>query len=301
MLTLLNKRNLLNAGLVSLVAILAVIVWLEPGKKPALEPESLTDLAASRVQKIRIERREGKTIEIDRVDNKWLMREPVEAVANSFRIESLLRVTEYKSLGHNPVDGLDLAKYALDKPAVRLYLNDDIEMEFGESTPLDNRRYVRIGDTVHLIKDAAYYHLIGKWTSFLSQRLVEEGASIETLELPGLILHQHEGNWLPEPKPADYTADASTRLIQAWLTTQAIEVRPYNIRDLDEAAADQISIKLSGTDEQLHYYIVAREPDLILVRTDLGVAYHLPHSRGAELLALHNEPAPAAINLQTKP
>lgn len=301
MLTLLNKRTLLNLGLVSLALVLALVAWLEPGKKAAPEAENLTDLAASRVYKIRIERREGKTVEIDRVDGMWLMREPVKAVANSFRIESLLRVTEYKSLGHNPVDGLDLAKYALDKPAVRLFLNDDIEMEFGESTPLDNRRYVRLGDTVHLIKDAAYYHLIGKWTTFLSQRLIDEGLQIDTLELPGLILRKHEGNWLPEPKPENFSADASTRLIQNWQSTQAIEVRPYAVKDVDEANAESIRIRLSERDEPLHFYIVARQPDLILVRPDLGVAYHLPQSRGEDLLALHTEPAPVGIDLQSKP
>lgn len=285
---LMNKRNLLNLALLGTVAALALVAWLEPGHKPPAEPPKLTDLTPKQVHKIRIERREGKTVVLQRQGETWQMIEPVAAPANSFRIDSMLRVTENKSLGHNPVAGLDLAKYGLDKPVVRLFL-DDTEIDFGDSTPLDNRRYVRIGNTVHLIKDIAYYHLIGRYTSFVSLRLLQPQQKVQALELPGLRMSLRDGNWEPDPKPEHYSADAATALIEAWQNAQAIEVRPYDEKT-SKPVSGEIRVHLQGEEKPLQLLITARSPDLVLVRPDLGLEYHLAQSQSDELLTLKSEP-----------
>ena len=297
--SLMTKRNLLNLALLAAVLLLALLAWLEPGHKAPAEPPKLTDLTPNQVHKIRIERREGKTVVLERNADGWRMLEPVAAPANGFRIDSLLRVTENKSLGRNPIDGLDLAKYGLAKPAVRLFL-DDTEIDFGDATPLDNRRYVLIGKSVHLIKDIAYYHLIGRYTSFISQRLLQPQQKIQALELPGLRLAEHEGNWEPDPKPAHYSADATTKLIDAWQNAQAIEVRPYDEKT-SKPVSGEIRIHLQGQEQPLQLLITERSPDLVLVRPDLGLEYHLEEHQGAELLALKSEPEPAAPAAPAKP
>lgn len=289
MLTL-AKRHLLNLALLLGALGLGLIAWLEPGHTPPPQPENLTTVSASQVQKIRIERREGRTVVLERVAGHWRMREPVDAPASEFRIESLLRITEHKSLGRNPVAGLDLARYGLDKPAVRLFL-DDAELEFGDSTPLDSRRYLRLGDSVHLIKDVAYYHLIGPWTGFLSLRLLPEEAQLTRLELPGLDLALQDGQWQVTPMPESYSADSGARLIDAWRTLQAIEVRPYAAEEPEGVNIEQVRLHLAGSDEPLVFQLTARTPDLVLARPDLGVAYHLPASRAADLLDLPQPPA----------
>lgn len=288
--TLMGRRNLLNGALLLVVAALALLAWLEPGHQPPPPQAKLTALDTSRVTHIRIERRTGKTVELEKVADRWRMVEPVAALANGFRIETLLRIAGYQSLGHNPVEGLDLAKYGLAKPEVKLFL-DQTEIDFGDNTPIDSRRYVRTGSTVQLINDTAYYYLIGAWPTYLSQRLLEEGAHIEQLQLPGMTLVQQQGSWTVTPKPADYSADSATALVDNWQMTQAIDVRAL-AKEPNSGPGEPIEVKLAGNDTPLKFEIIARQPDLVLARRDLGIAYHLPAERTADLLTLQAPPAP---------
>ena len=183
--------------------------------------------------------------------------------------------------------GLDLAQYGLDKPAARLFL-DKLEIDFGTTTPLGNRRYVRIGNTIHLIDDVAYYHLLGSYTGFISYRLLPDPANIEALTLPKLKLVMHNGDWQPQPRPAHYSADALTRLVDAWRYASALSVSPYT--PAKGAGTDEIRIRLAQRKKPLVFRIVARKPDLILARQDLGIEYHLPKDQAKAMLTLTGAP-----------
>lgn len=284
-----SKRNALNLGLLAVVAVLGLIVWLQPGHKPPAAPPTLTALKPSEVHTIRIERQQGKTIELAKVDDQWRMKAPIDARANDWRVQSLLRVTQNHSLGANPVKGLDLAQYGLDKPAARLFL-DKLEIDFGTTTPLGNRRYVRIGNTIHLIDDVAYYHLLGSYTGFVSYRLLPDPAKIERVALPGLTLVMRNGDWRPQPRPVHYSADALTQLVDAWRYASALSVEPYTPAKGKSTDTGEIRIQLAQRQKPLVFRIVARKPDLILARPDLGIEYHLPKDQAKALLTLTGAP-----------
>ena len=61
-----NKRTLLNLGLLVLIAGLALIAWLKPGiKKPAVQPP-LTTLKAAEIHSIRIDRTQSGNVKLQR-------------------------------------------------------------------------------------------------------------------------------------------------------------------------------------------------------------------------------------------
>lgn len=277
----LGSRTLLNLALAGTVAVLALLAIYEPGKEAPQPAAPLLAMNSDTIRKIRIERVNGPTVVLQREGSRWRMVEPLQLGVNDYRISSLLRITETASLGSFAASPDQLEQYGLASPNATLTLNDTTPIDFGNSTPLDMRRYVRIGDTVHLIGDNYYYHLIGTPTTFASNALLDDTAAISRIDLPGLQLVQQEGKWSATPAPNDFSADQVTQLLDHWRHAQALEVAPY-----DGRKGEQVRITLAGSDEPLVFLITQRTPELILARPDLKVQYHLTEANGTALLTL---------------
>lgn len=277
-----SSRNLLNLGMLLLVAVLAVVAIYEPGIEAEKSPPSLLAMAPDGIRHILIERSDQEPVELERVsDGSWQMIKPITIAANAFRMESLLRITEQKSLGSFPAREGELTSFQLDKPRVTLTLNGDTAITFGGNTPLDQRRYVRLGNTVHLISDTLYYHLIGSYTTFIDNRPLPAGSEPTAITLPGLSVTQAEGKWQVTPKPEGFSADQVTALIDHWKYASAIQVKPY-----DGTKGEVITVTLKGSEKPLPFLLTARTPELVLARPDLGLEYHLADSSADELLKL---------------
>lgn len=278
---MMSKRNLLNLGLLLLIGILVPLAIYEPGIESPLEEQALLDIDRDAVTLVHIERQGQETVAMTRDPlGNWVLNEPLAIGASEFRLSSLLRITEQKSLGSFPADSEHLARYGLDSPRVTLTLND-LKIAFGDTTPLDQRRYVRVGDRVHLVSDTLYYHLIGSYTTFIRQELLPEGASITALTLPGIKVRWQEDHWQVEPRPEAFSADQVTRLIDAWKLASAVQVKPY-----DGKEGEIITIETKGREPSLVFLLTSRNPDLVLARPDLGIQYHLSDHSADELLNL---------------
>ncbi len=277
-----KKNTLINLALLLVVAALVLVATYEPGIDKPAETPSLLKLDRETVNHIKIQRNGQKTVELKRnAKGKWQLLQPVEIAASDFRIDSLLRITDTKSLGTFAADKEKLTDYQLDRPDVTLTLNDTTQILFGTSTPLDQRRYVLLDNRVHLISDALYYHLIGDWPTFVRKKPLPDGASIESLQTPELILQWQDKRWQLDPKPETYSADQVTRLLDNWKLASAIQVKTY-----DGQQGDPVSLQLKGQDQPLTFLVTARKPDLVLARPDLGIEYHFPAESAAQMLTL---------------
>jgi hypothetical protein len=262
--------------------VLALVAVYEPGVEEPEEKPSLIALDRKTVTHILIQRDGRADIELQRGDDgNWLLLQPVILPADGYRIDALLRVTASKSLGSFPAEPEKLAEYSLSEPAVTLSLNRNTHIAFGSNTPLDHRRYVRLGDTVHLISDTLYYHLIGAFTTFVSKSPLPRGSAIAALQLPELNLQWQQNRWQVTPQPADYSADQVTQLLDAWRYASAIEVKPY-----DGQTGEVITLQPKDTEQPLQFLLTARDPDLVLARPELGIQYHLPAEAAAKMLQL---------------
>ncbi|MCK5639312.1 MAG: DUF4340 domain-containing protein [Gammaproteobacteria bacterium] len=278
-----NNRSLLNLGLLALVTILVLLVIVEPGKEPAVENQAITNLESAQINRIRIERSQASILEFKRRDSRWWITSPLEIPANEYRMERLLGIVEARSQNNYPASGQSLELFGLQTPTVHLFLNDTA-IAFGKTEPLNHLRYLQVGDTIHLMRDGAYYHLIGDYTTFVSTRLLEPSIKLTALQLPGLTLELEQGRWHIEPKPKNYSADSVVALIDAWRHAHAIEVKAYS----GDGRGEKISLTLSKQEETVKFEIIQAAPDLVLGRSDLGIEYHLSESTAETLLALKN-------------
>jgi len=280
-----RSRILLNLLLVAVVAGLALLVFLEPGLEQPEQTPKLTTLDPGQIQRVRIERSNKETVVIERSGGDWQLVEPLATRADKFRLKSLLRITGADIYASYPLEKIDPAELGLESPKVRLFL-DGAELRFGTTEPINGRRYVQLGNRVHLISDFAYYQLVGGYATFVSQRLLPEGASIQRLELPGLSLRRTDGGWTVDPEPEAFSADQANRLADAWRFATAMEVQ-----SADDAEGKGEPLRITTADGPIELRILSREPELVLVRPDLGVKYRFPAERGGELFELSKRPA----------
>jgi hypothetical protein len=285
-----NRRNLLNIGLLALVGLLLLLVLYEPGIEKPVAPPTLLSLDKGAITQITIRRDGQQEIELRLEEGgQWWMVQPLRHAADPFRIDSLLRISTINSLGRFSVPPEKLAAYRLESPPVTLILNGETTIAFGDSTPLDQRRYVMVNGQVHLISDTLYYHLIGSFPTFLRRQLLDEGSGIDALTLPGLTIRWQEGRWRLEPDPAHYSADQVTQLIDHWKLASALEIKPY-----DGKGGEPITLTLRDTGQPLELLITSRQPDLVLARPELGIQYHFDAATAAQLLQLPEPPQPDA-------
>ncbi|MCW9088337.1 MAG: DUF4340 domain-containing protein [Gammaproteobacteria bacterium] len=275
-----KKNRLINLSLLLVALLLALLAIYEPGIKKPTELPSLVQLKREAVEHILIRRANQPNIELERDDaGHWQLLQPLKATASDFRIDALLRVTASKSLGSFAAAEKPLSDYQLAHPQVELVLNGTTRIAFGSNTPLDHRRYVLLDETVHLISDTLYYHLIGTFPTFVSRRPLPQGSSISVLQLPQLHLQWRDERWQVEPRPEDYSADRLSRLLDAWQYASANQVKAY-----DGNAGEAITVQLDAGEQPFEFLLTAREPDLILARPKLGIQYHFPAEAAAQLL-----------------
>jgi len=281
-----NRRTALNLALLAAVAGLAALVYWEPGIERPAELPKLTSLAPADVTQIVIRPQRGAEIRLEKAQGAWMMHAPVAAHANEFRIEALLGITRADSHAQFDAGALDLAKFRLDAPATVLRLND-VELAFGGSEPLDNRRYVRAGAAVHLINEDYYYRLQTDYPAFVSNQLLPPQARPVQIRLPEFSVTRAEGGWQLEPAQQPPAPDALNAFVDEWRRAQAVEVDRYE----GEAARGALRVSFDGGAAPLEFLLLETEPELVLARADLGLRYHLTAEQAQRLL---QPPSPAA-------
>ena len=278
-----TSRLWLNLALLLLVIILAIIVIYEPGKQPIVTPPLLTQLSPDAITHIHIQRQTGKEIELVKESNgQWWMYNPYHHPANEFRVQSLLRLVATESLSQHSLTGLQPATYGLAQPRAIVTFNRSTQITFGETEPLQQRRYVQLGDQLHTIVDTFYYLAAANPTSYLNHALLPPAAHINKLVLPELELTLQQGQWQRNPPLPDYSADASIELIQHWLHAQALELRVTEIKD---AKAD-IEVFLATQSEPVRFKLQQTEDETSLIQLGSGIQYVLAKDVYDKLLRL---------------
>jgi hypothetical protein len=311
-----GSRTWLNLGLLILAGALAIVAVYLPGVKKTAPLPALTSLTPAAITSIRIERDAQPAIALKKEASgdvqgstnvgrsqlpasrdtgtslygasgrmpgaTWRLTEPLQLPANTVVVESLLGLTQAASHAQWVAASLDLEKFKLKSPRIRVRLND-VELGFGDTEPLEGRRYVLAGNTVHLITDGYYPKLIAPPASFVSLALLPGPEPLKEIELPGLTLRHDAQGWSAQPGAPP---DAVNTLAQEWTAAQALQVRLYTAPASRIKPVETVTLRQEGTQPPLRFIIVSRAPELILARPELGVQYHLPQDAAQRLLML---------------
>jgi hypothetical protein len=282
-----SSRNLLNLILLIIILGLIAVVVYEPGKEKPLTPPKLTALNDADIQHIKISRQtDANDIELSKTTEGWVMLKPYQLTANSFRVESILKLLSTVSFSQNSLDKLDLKNFGLDKPYATVTLNNSTSIIFGHNKSLKHLRYVQIGTVLHMISDSFYYQLAAKAESFIDHQLLPKNSKIIKLILPELKLQFAEDKWSVTPEPAHFSMDAVNELINEWNLSQAYDIgyTKNKMQNTDKLKAD-ITVFLSE-DMKIRFNILKSNDDFSLLNIDTGVKYMLAKDRKDKLLKL---------------
>lgn len=279
-----KSRLFLNLMLLGLVAALGIFAIIEPGKKKP-ETTPLANIDENTLSMVTL--RNKDTITFEKKDGRWRLAAPIHALANEIRVRQLIDIAKANSEAQYPLKQEDLAKFELDQPKASLVLGNTT-LVFGGSDPIHMRRYVQIGDTLHLVNDDFFHHLMASATDYVDKKLLPENAKIKEIFLPGLkATLGSDGKWATEAT-GDTKADIP-ELVSLWNTARAIEVKRLE----KPAQGDLVRIGLAE-DTPIEFIIVQREPDIVLARQDLGLQYELTGESARQLLNLpKTEPRPS--------
>lgn len=274
-----KSRWVTNFLLVMAIGILSLIAHFKPGiEKPAADVY-LTTLKQDDIRRIQLQRSLLPALVLVKNDDAWFIQHKPPLPADPFQVNALTRLAEQTVKRSYAVTELDLAQVELAAPENSVTLND-LRLTFGGIDPLEGLRYVRIGDTVHLIEDLYQNQIQSSYTNFVRRRLFAESDKITALKLPDLQIQQIEGKWQTTPEKA-VSADTLQLFIEIWQQASAL-----NVQKIDPGlSGETVSVTLAGEQKPVDFIIQSTESELVLARPDFGIQYKLG-DRSGNLLAL---------------
>jgi hypothetical protein len=152
-----RRPLLINGALLLVAALLAAAVWLSTQQQNREQKVTLTKLTPDQVSEIIIESGGGPATRFEHQADGWIMTQPAEARADQGKIEQLLQITQAISIRRFSAPQ-KLAEFGLNPPQAVLTLNQT-RIEMGTLHPMNQRRYIRAGNLIHLTNDR-FYHLL---------------------------------------------------------------------------------------------------------------------------------------------
>jgi hypothetical protein len=280
-----RQRTLLNLALIGLVAAIAIALWLSPVQEDTPAPPLIAGVKPGDIDTIRVQRPGDVDMRFRRTGGAWRMVEPVAAPAHEARIDALLGLLADQSLARLPAT--DLARFGLETPAMFVELGPH-RIAFGDPHPIDAKRYVLLGDTVHLVPDSLYAQLTQNAGFFIDNHLLPSGTRPTYLRYPAFSLEPGEKGWRESP-PSTRDAAALLDVIDGWTGARALAVlTPAKSAD----SHGTIEVRAGG--ESIEFEITALSPAPVLARRDLDIQYHLDSFTAEQLLVVPGNPASPA-------
>lgn len=221
-------------------------------------------------------------MDVHRTADGWQMAKPYELPADGLRMRALLALARAQSLARFPAADSPLSRYGLDPPRARIILGERV-FDWGDTEPLDGRRYVLHGENVHLVADSFFPHLNADAASYLHPGPMGPDAELVEIYLSGTRLRLEDGRWRREPPDAGLSADRINALADDWAT-----VRARSVSRFDPSLSWTQSVEARRADESgpRRFRVAWTDYEVVLGRPDAGIQYHVMRKAGERLLAL---------------
>lgn len=281
-----NSRTLLNIGIATVTLVLGVVLYFasriergDPRVHFALVPEAL-----EKISRIEIERRGQNAIVLERNDGQWRMSAPRAARLDEVQLGRVLDVARFKAGERMNAD--ELARFELDKPWARIRF-DRHAVEFGATNGLTQELYLKSGDHVYAVPSRLAAGVPGNAARLLAHRVFGPDEHPVAFALPDFTLRHDGVRWLLQPPDPALSQDDLIRWVDQWRLASSVTTQPAERTQ----PADSIRIEIKGA-RTVVLDVLQRAPNLVLLRRDELLQYHLPASYSTTLLAAPNA-APA--------
>jgi hypothetical protein len=279
----------------SLLVLAAVVAglgaWVYQKPKPGeSQTYALSATKPAAVTRARLERTSvteaGATtaaIVLERRDGEWRMSEPYPARADAFQVERLLSILEARSTVR--YEAGDAERFGLVTPMAVLKADGET-FAYGAINTTTREQYVMTGGKVYVVPLNYAATLPRSVEALLSKKLLGTDEVPVRFDLPDFTVALEEGTWAVAPIASEAGPDERNTWVAAWREASALTVTRY----AGPAPEQEISVVLKDG-RTIVLGIAQREPDVVLVRKDEGIAYQFFADAGRKLLAPPGEKA----------
>jgi hypothetical protein len=276
---MLSKRWLINSLLILVIAISALVGYRYQSQSVNQATNAITRLKPAEISSITIHLPD-KNIVLRKSEGLWLIDSPLQWPAHGITIERILGIATSQAESSFATEGVDLAPLGLLDPQVRLSLND-VQISFGTSNNIGDRRYLMVGSTIYLLADIHYPFIIQGIAGLIDKRLLPPSISLQSLNLEGRILTRgNSGSW-QSSLSTDIPADQLNYFVNNW---QSLEVPVVKIFKQGGMPLERIVAGLTD-DSKIEFLLMSIEPELVIARVDLGVQYHFSEIQYQQLFS----------------
>jgi hypothetical protein len=274
-----NARTLVNIGLVALIAGAAAL-YFKPRPEQGTATFRVLAVPIDDVREIDVKRVGEPSIELRRDASGWRMVSPVNARLDEIALARVLELARATSA--NRLDATDLARFGLDKPWAVVTINAE-SVEFGNSNELTRELYLKRGAFVYAVPARIATAVPANAAKLIAHRLFAEGEKPRAFRLARFAVAYDGSRWQLEPPDPGLSQDDLIRWVDTWRHASSIITQPFAATP----SGEYIRVELEDA-RGFDIRVVRGGPDLVLVRMDQGLEYHLPARLVDVLLAPPN-------------
>jgi Domain of unknown function (DUF4340) len=271
-----SRAGWVNAALAAIVVALGIFLYLGPARDAAVE-HPLSGLKAKEIRSLRIERAGMVPVVLARKEDTWFIEAPIAARADDSRVMQVLAVVEARTAHRLPPG--DHGRFGLEPPQARVIV-DGQPFGFGLVSDITREQYVMAGDAVYALHPRYGAALPESVVQLVSRQLFGPGEAPARIALRDFAVEQRDGKWTLAPRAGDLSQDDFIRWVDEWRLASALRVEPGPAA----RARDEITIRLkNGGGFTLG--VIAREPELVLARSDEKLQYRFGAGLAKRLLS----------------
>lgn len=267
-----QKRILTNGLMLAAMMALALTILFNPKEEEQLN--YISDIAKDSISKITIGGAKTPITLIKLETDGWLMTEPVRTYVNNNRVNGLLNLLTAESENQLSMNEVTAEDFGLDSPAGIIQYDGNI-FTFGDRDPVEGKRYVRFGDTLHVLADTHLPLAHAPLDTFYNFKLIPEfiNRQVASYQLPDFTISRNEsGGWSIDPEDPNLTSDDIQKWVGQWEYSQAAKIE--NVTGLDTSKNDKFIITLTNG-KTIEYSIIREGEWFGYYSEPFEATYHL--------------------------
>lgn len=273
-----KSRLLVNLALLLALLGLGLYAYYRPEEAPP-PGVAVSQLKREQISHIRVEPRGGPGIELTRHGAQWRLEAPQRTRADNLQVDRLLDIVTAR--GKEKLPRIELARFDLAPPRVAVTLNDQT-FAFGAINEITNEQYVATADAVYLVPPHFGYSIPTDPSRLISARLLGPDEAPTGFDFGRWKAAKGEqGKWNlsgAPPSKEPLSQDDFNRWADEWKLVTSLAAQPHRAA----RGREGVTVTLAGG-RTIRFEILARKPQVTLLRVDEGIAYQVGAEVGRRL------------------
>lgn len=276
-----------------LVCVIAALFWFsQQATIPEDTSNSFQHIDVHAINDIQLKRENRDDIQLLKQDITWHLVQPINATANTTRVNLLLSLLDSPSHSQliHPNDET-LEQLGLKPRKISLQLNEHLFV-FGDREPLNKHRYVLYQNTVYLMDDNITALLSANANSLINNRLIVSQYKINSMQLPLLdgrqlssidtiAIELNNSHW--QSLPVIHSTDKLTKLIEFWQQAEAMQVIPVTEENIASVENKQVTITFEDLNTPAIFLIQLTDRNLFITDQNKKLKYQFPAAMAKQL------------------